>query len=281
MPDIDAVTRLIETVAREEVLPRFRRLQAGEVERKSSLDDPDDIVTAVDRRVEARLSDGLSAIFPSAAILGEESAHARPELLALMNSDKPLWIIDPIDGTKNFARGDERFGIMVSLAIGGATRAAWVHLPAHAQSAQSYVAESGSGTYLNGVRVAVSPQFGQGELRGTIHSRYMPNTLRDAVLRAASGNFQEIANSGCAAIEYTEILRGVSEFTIYYRLLPWDHGAPALILSEAGGCVQHMNGQPYSVRSQNQLTIVARDSFVFQQVRAFLPAPSRVEIEKL
>ena len=77
-PDIDAVTRLIETVSREEVLPRFRRLQTSDIERKFSSGDPEDIVTIVDQNVEKRLMEGFSALTPSTAVIGEEAAHDRP-----------------------------------------------------------------------------------------------------------------------------------------------------------------------------------------------------------
>mgnify|MGYP000620828935 CR=1 FL=1 len=76
--------------------------------------------------------------------------------------------------------------------------------------------------------------------------------------------------SGAAAVEYTDVLRGRKDFVIYYRLLPWDHGTPALILTEAGGMVVHMDGAPYTIASPNQVTVVARSGPVQAQVRACL-----------
>ena len=85
------------------VLPRFANLAEGDVQAKASADDPEDIVTIVDREVETELTRTLAALAPPATVVGEESVHERPELLDLMASDEPLWVIDPIDGTKNFA----------------------------------------------------------------------------------------------------------------------------------------------------------------------------------
>lgn len=76
--------------------------------------------------------------------------------------------------------------------------------------------------------------------------------------------------SGCAAIEYTDILRGRGDFVIYYWLLPWDHAAPAIILTEAGGLVSHVSGRSYTARSESQLTIVARDVVTAAQLRTWL-----------
>jgi fructose-1,6-bisphosphatase/inositol monophosphatase family enzyme len=228
--------------------------------------DPDDIVTVVDRQVEERLSIGLTELVPAASIIGEEAAHRRPELLDLLASDGPLWVIDPIDGTKNFVRGDDGFGIMVAFVMDGHVQAAWISLPARKQT---FVAEAGSGAFLNGVRIRV-PRDSVEVFRGNLLVRYMPAALRQAVTDAMREHFRDAPRAGCAAIEYTDILRGESEFVVYYRLLPWDHAAPACILTEAGGRVVHLDGSVYTARSKNQLTIVARDAFVANQVRAWL-----------
>lgn len=100
--------------------------------------------------------------------------------------------------------------------------------------------------------------------------RYMPGDLGDTVTRAMHGRFRSLRPTGCAAIEYTDILQGEREFVVYYRLLPWDHAAPALLLTEAGGCVAHVAGGFYTARSKSQLTIVARDVGTAGAVRAWL-----------
>ena len=272
VPNIDAVTGLIDDVCQTVVLPRFSGLSGEEIQSKSTSDDTDDIVTVVDRQVEERLSIGLSELLPSASIIGEEAAHSRPELLDLLASDGPLWVIDPIDGTKNFACGDDGFGVMVAFVMSGHIQAAWICLPARKQT---FVAEAGSGAFLNGVRIRV-PQDAVQAFRGNVLVRYMPDGLRQAVTDGMRGHFQEVPRAGCAAIEYTDIVRGESEFVVYYRLLPWDHAAPACILTEAGGRVAHLDGSAYTVRSKNQITVVAQDAFVANQVCAWLePAIKR------
>jgi len=266
-PNIDAVTAFIDDVCQTVVLPRFSALSREEIQSKSTPDDPDDIVTVVDRQVEDRLSIGLAELVPSASIIGEEAAHSRPELLDLLASDGPLWVIDPIDGTKNFARGDDGFGVMVAFVMRGHIQAAWISLPARKQT---FVAEVGSGAFLNGVRIRVPNDSVESVFRGNLLVRYMPDGLRQAVTDAMRGHFRDAPRAGCAAIEYTDIVRGESEFVVYYRLLPWDHAAPACVLTEAGGRVAHLDGSVYTVRSKNQLTVVARDAFVADQVRAWL-----------
>lgn len=265
--DIQAVTGLIEEAARTLVLPRFSRLSVDDVETKTTPGDPEDLVTIVDREVEAHVSEALTALTPSAAVIGEEAAHHRPELLRSLASDQPLWVIDPIDGTKNFAAGDSGFGVMVAYVVEGRAQAAWLVLPARRQT---FVAEAGSGAFVNGERIRVPSAPQEVRSRGAVLVRYMPDGLGEAVTAALDGRVLMRPPSGCAAIEYTDILRGLGDFVIYYRLLPWDHAAPALVLTEAGGLVSHLSGQPYTARSQSQLTIVARDAVTVDQLRAWL-----------
>jgi fructose-1,6-bisphosphatase/inositol monophosphatase family enzyme len=265
--DIQTVTDFIEEAARTLVLPRFSRLSFDDVEAKTTVGDPGDVVTIVDREVEAHLSKALTALAPSAAVIGEEAAHHRPKLLQLLASDQPLWIIDPIDGTKNFAAGDVGFGVMVAYVVEGQAQAAWLVLPARRQT---FVAEAGGGAFVNGERVRVPSAPQESRSRGAVLARYMPEGLGEAVTDALRGRVRMQRPSGCAAVEYTDILSGLGDFVIYYRLLPWDHAAPALILTEAGGLVSHLSGQSYTARSENQLTIVARNRGTANQLRAWL-----------
>jgi fructose-1,6-bisphosphatase/inositol monophosphatase family enzyme len=246
-PDIDAVTELVDEITQAAILPRFRQLSREEVEQKSTPADPDDIVTVVDRQVEEQLTHALMTLMPSAAVIGEEAVHCRPELLQLLASDGPVWLLDPIDGTKNFARGDDGFGVMLAWVVGGTTQAAWILLPARGQT---FVAEAGSGAFLNGVRARVPLPPREGRLRGSLLVRYMPGSLGETVAQATRGRFHAVPDSGCAAVEYTDILGGRREFAVYYRLLPWDHAAPALMLAEGADVSSTSTGHltPYARR---------------------------------
>src|SRR3954470_20892855 len=142
--DVDAVTLLIAQVAREAVMPKFRALRDHEVHHKPTAGHKDDIVTDADRRAEAQLTEGLLSLMPSACVVAEEAAHDDPAIVGLVHGDRPVWIVDPLDGTSNFAAGSDAFGIMVGLALDGAVRFGWIHLPARAEV---YVAESGAGAF--------------------------------------------------------------------------------------------------------------------------------------
>jgi fructose-1,6-bisphosphatase/inositol monophosphatase family enzyme len=257
------VTALLRSAVDEEILPRFRCLEPGEVLAKATPGDPDDIVTTIDRRVEERLTAALRDIAP---VLGEEAAHACPSLTKLIDDDAAVWLLDPIDGTKTFAGGGDGFGLMLAFVVGGITRASWVLLPARGLT---YVAEEGAGVFRNGtpvkvVRSACEPP------RGALYVRYMTPEHAAALEGALTAHHQPTPGTGCAAIEYTNVLEGRLEFAIYHRLHPWDHAPVAFLLVEAGGRVEHLDGTPYGPRSRDQVTIVADGPELARRVRGLV-----------
>jgi fructose-1,6-bisphosphatase/inositol monophosphatase family enzyme len=266
-PDIDAVTALITEAVAELMLPRFGHLRAEDVRSKASASDPGDLVTVVDREMEERLTRGLRDLAPSAVVVGEEAVHKTPALLEHVGGDDPVWLLDPLDGTRNFARGNADLGVLLAWVTGGLVRAGWLVLPARDET---FVAEAGSGAFRNGDRISVPAGPPPEPWRGSVYVRFMPEPLTAAITEASVGRFQPLAECGCAAVEYANVLEARKEFALYYRLLPWDHAAPALILAEGGGCVEHLNGQPYRVRSSDQVTVVARDGRISERVRGWL-----------
>jgi fructose-1,6-bisphosphatase/inositol monophosphatase family enzyme len=269
---IDAVSELLAEIVGEEILPRFRRLRAADVEAKVTIGDPEDIVTIVDRIVEARLERALTMLLPGSVVVGEEGVHVDPRRLGALGCDHSVWLVDPLDGTKNFARGDDAFGTMIALHERGQTRAAWIALPARDET---YVAIQEAGTCLNGRRVQVpagcvqvpATSASASHLRGSCYTRFMTNDLAELVERRARAGG---AGAGAAAVEYTGIVRGEKDFVIYHRLLPWDHAPGALVLVEAGGRVESLDGSPYRPGGGDRLTVLGRSPSVCATVRGWL-----------
>lgn len=100
--DPEAVAAIIREVARDEVLPRYKTLEAHEVRSKSH---PGDLVTAADEAAELALAARLRDLLPGSVVVGEEGTAANPGLLDRLTEDAPVWVLDPIDGTRNFAHG--------------------------------------------------------------------------------------------------------------------------------------------------------------------------------
>ncbi len=135
--DIDRVTALIAEIAAEEIMPRFTKLAAGDVREKA----PGDLVTIADEATEHRLTPLLTQLLPGSCVLGEEGAAASPALFDRLAGDAPVWVIDPVDGTSNFAAGAGDFGVMVALVRHDAVLAGWIHDP---RTGETVTAEQGA-----------------------------------------------------------------------------------------------------------------------------------------
>jgi fructose-1,6-bisphosphatase/inositol monophosphatase family enzyme len=265
--DAAEIGALIRTVAREELGPRFRRLDAAQVFAKATVTDPDDIVTEADLAVERRLGDELRARLPGSVVVGEEAASTTPALLAALTGEAPVWIVDPLDGTRNFAAGKEAFGSMVALARGGATRMAWIYL--FAEDAL-FVAEAGAGAFENGRRLEAAPPDAAARSTGTVYTRHMPPPLRAATEARAREGFTLARPVGCAAVEYARLMRGEKEFVVYFRLLPWDHAPGGLLLTEAGGAARRLDGVTYGPTDASQPLLLTRHASIWEPVRSAL-----------
>ena len=117
-----AVYALMRTAAERAILPHYRSLAAHEIVTKSASDAITDVVTIADHEAEAILGAGLARLLPEASIVGEEAVEADPAVLERLG-DALCWIVDPLDGTNNFAAGKPPFGILIALTEYGETNA--------------------------------------------------------------------------------------------------------------------------------------------------------------
>lgn len=247
-------------------MPSFRSLRPEDIQSKDTPGDPADLVTVVDQAAERYLIAALSDVVPGAAFIGEEAVCENPALLDALDGSAPAWLIDPIDGTKNFAHGHPDFGVMLALVERGRTRASWMSVPAAQPSGYTVTAERDGGTRVNGVRAECARDV-PSTPRGTIHSRMMPADTARHVVNTLAGTYTPHASTGSAATEYAAVIRGDKDFVIYYRLLPWDHAPGALAITEAGGAAIHLNGDAYSPLSPNQVTIFAASPELAEAIR--------------
>jgi fructose-1,6-bisphosphatase/inositol monophosphatase family enzyme len=262
---LDKLGQVLREVAQTEIVPRFRHLAPSDVIGKPSVEDPHDLVTAADRAAEAALTERLPALAPGSTVVGEEAVAADPSVLQRLRGSAPVWIVDPLDGTKNFAAGRGPFGTMVALVERGTLLASGIYLP---ESDRVFLAERGLGTYLDGVRIEPRTPT-SGVLAGTATVRLMPPELAAPVL-ARAATHRQIAPVVCAAYEYTQIAAGLKDYTLYYRLLPWDHAPGALLVREAGGVVRHPDGRDYDLFDPSEPTLLSPDEPTWQRARAEL-----------
>jgi len=232
---VEQVAAAIREVGNAEVVPRFRALAANDVMEKT----PGDLVTIADQECERVLSQRLRALRDLPCV-GEEAASENPALLDLVADAEATWVIDPIDGTRNFVSGDTNFVVMVSLVEAGETSAAWIW---HPKTDAMLTAQQGLGTRRNG---AALPAVVRGEQRtGILKRRYMDEPARSRLGDFPAGIGRDVPAFNSAGIEYGALVDGTIDFLFYWRTLPWDHSPGGLIAAEAGLKVARPDGSPY------------------------------------
>lgn len=224
-------------------MPRFRRLEEGSVRTKSG---PLDLVTVADEAAEELITEGLSRLFPGALIVGEEAASRTPGLLGRLAEVDLAIVVDPIDGTSNYAAGVPLFGVMAAVISGGEVVASVIHDPVSDDTAVAVRGEGAWTETADGARIALKAAAPVDPSRMTGHAswRYLPQRLRDRVAL----NLPRVAGSWdyrCAAHEYRVLAAGHCHFLIFNRLMPWDHLPGWLLHQEAGGYCAHFDGSAY------------------------------------
>jgi len=261
-PDIDHVAALVAEVAAEEMVPRFRALADGEVREKG----PGDVVTIVDELCEERLTRGLADLLPGSVVVGEEAAAADDRVIDRLDGDDPVWIIDPLDGTRNFADGKAAFVSMVALVHGGELIGAWIHDP---NAGLTAVAERGAGAWISGRRLAVARGGPLDGLSGAF-AKPARGPRREAAERLGKAlrHDERITSAG---LTYIELASGQLDIGLFSRLWPWDHAPGVLIYREAGGFeALTPSGTRYTPRRRDGALLCASDDETWRRISGLI-----------
>jgi fructose-1,6-bisphosphatase/inositol monophosphatase family enzyme len=266
--DIHRVGDILAAAARSEIMPRFRKLTAAQIRRKSSASD---LVTEADDAAEAAIATALTAAFPGAVVIGEEGTHREPVLLDTIADAELAFIVDPVDGTRNFASHLPLFGVMTAVTVRGEVVAGVIHDPICRDCAY---AVRGGGAWIeeeDGTRrpLNVADPVPVAEMDGFIGTNFLPEALRRTV-NANLGRLATTASLRCAAHEYRMAAAGHCHLLFYNRLWPWDHAAGWLLHREAGGYSAHFDGTPYRPTHFDGGLICAPDEASWHLARAAL-----------
>ena len=243
---IDDALRLGEILsraARTEIMPRFGGLTAKEVREKSSRFD---VVTDADDAAELAISAALAAAYPESVVIGEEATARDPRLLDVIGVADLAFVLDPLDGTKNFASGLPLFGVMAAATVRGEVVLAAIHDPVCRNTAFALRGEGAWTQSEDGSRadLKVAGAVPVREMDAIVGTNFLPEPLRTTVNRNLS-RLRITSWLRCAAHEYRMAAAGHTDLLFYNKLMPWDHAAGWLLHQEAGGYSAHFDGTPY------------------------------------
>ncbi|OKJ75010.1 inositol monophosphatase family protein [Streptomyces sp. CB02460] len=262
LTDIEAAVR---AAAAAEIMPRYRQLAAHEVIEKNG---PHDLVTVADRRAEEHLTASLGRLLPGSVVVGEEAVHADPKVYEALGGDAPVWIVDPVDGTRQFVRGEPGFCTLVALAHRGELLASWTYAPALDEMA---VAVRGRGARVDGTPIHAGSPAPDAVLRVAMsHPDYTTDEQKAALLGLRAEGFAA-RPCGSAGLEYLAVARGELDAVAFNWEYAWDHAAGLLLVAEAGGTQSTLSGEPFRIAGGNALPFTAaRDRATAGRVLAAL-----------
>jgi fructose-1,6-bisphosphatase/inositol monophosphatase family enzyme len=268
VPELAVLVELLRSAARAEILPRFRRLGAGDVRQKTG---PLDLVTEADEAAERLITAVILWHFTGSVVVGEEAASADPARLALLADADLAFVVDPIDGTANFAAGLPLFGVMAAVVVRGEVVAAAIHDPIGDDTALALRGEGAWTETPEGRRseLHVAAPVPAEQMTGNVSWRYLPEPLRGTVC----ANLPRLGGSWdyrCAAHQYRMAAAGHCHLLFFNRLMPWDHAPGWLLHREAGGYSARLDGSDYTPLHTDGGLICAPDRDSWEAVRAVL-----------
>ncbi|WMT92721.1 inositol monophosphatase [Pelagibacterium sp. H642] len=264
----DAICSTVVAVGKAIVLPGFFNLELLPVRTKTNIDD---LVTDADEGAERALESELSRLLPGALFVGEEMVARDASALAAIGEAETAIIVDPIDGTWNFANGVPLFGMMVAITRYGETIAGAIHYPLTGETIR---ARKGHGAFLhtpqgatNRLRVRAGRPVG--EMAGLVAIPLFARSQQNDLAHRCT-TFSRVTNFRCSAYEYRLIAQGSMDFSLNAGLMPWDHAAGTLIHHEAGGYAALLDGRFYTPTLTQGHLLLAQDKQRWEAVRSVL-----------
>ena len=255
---------LIRRAARAEIMPRFRTLDAGEIGTKK---DENDLVTAADTGAEAMITRGLQIAFPHALVVGEEAVSRKPDLLKGIAEAELCFIIDPVDGTWNFAKGMPLFATIIAVCRFGQPVLGLIYDPVGddlivTDNTSPSVWQTRTGRQRP-IHTADSKPLDR--LQGYMHIRMMPPADR-ALMWSKVGVLAYVGTLRCAAHEYRLVATGAMDFLLSGHLNCWDHAAGVLLCQQAGGKSAMLDGTAYNASMTSGYLLTASSEAVWDAV---------------
>lgn len=264
--DAQTVAEILHDAAVAEILPRFRHLGAGAIREKTSAED---LVTDADVAAEKFIAAAIAKAFPGSIVVGEEGVSERPGLLDELEGANLAFVVDPVDGTKNFASGLPLFGVMAAVIAGGEIVGGIIHDPIGGDWSIGVRGEGAWTLTTDGktIDLHVAEAKAASRMSGTASWSTLPEPLRSQVC-ANLAKTRSAANYRCAAHEYRMIASGSSHFALFSKLNVWDHAAGWLLHREAGGFSGRFDGSTYLPSHRDGGLLYAPDEASWHDLQA-------------
>jgi len=260
LPSLKILRALVRMCSEEELMPRF-----ADVGR--SLKRDGSIVTEADHAMQDRVQQELAAHWPQYAFLGEEMPATEHAKLAT-SQEQGLWVLDPLDGTSNFAAGIPFFSVSLALLIRGQVEIGMVYDPVRDEA---FYAQRGVGSWLNGLSLGTRAPLGLPVARSiaVVDFKRLESGLAGRL--GANPPYGSQRNFGSSALDWCWLADGRFHIYLHGGQKLWDYAAGSLILSEAGGLAETLAGESvFAAGLASRSVIAARDADLFREWSTWL-----------
>lgn len=261
------IIQIVRTAAKTQILPRFQNLAPGDIATKK---DRFDLVTEADEQAELALTKALRQLLPDALVVGEEAVSANPALRDKIAEAELAVVLDPVDGTWNFANSLPLFGVILSVMRHGTPVFGLLYDPVM----DDWISANSEGpatlTRADGTQSTLSVSQGghPADMSGFAHF-YLLGQEQQRHLAAKFTDLGRVWSLRCSCHEYRTVARGNADFIISGELNPWDHAAGVLICQRAGGVAKMLDGRDYNAAHKTGFLLTAPDNESWEQLRAF------------
>lgn len=266
---VPQVRDLLITAADTLIVPRFQTLETDDVRTKST---PTDLVTIADVETEEWLTPRLSGLLPGSVVVGEEAVATDGRVLDQLDGDAPVWVVDPVDGTRNFANGSDTFVTMLALVQNGIPCFGMIWRPLKRELLWA-VKGNGAWKEIQGhepiqlkTRSDVPPV---GTLAGSVSFKWLDQDDQQRVRKNVDKVSMPVG-LGCSGEEYARLAEGRTDYAVFGLLNAWDHCPGLAIVREAGGIDALSSAAPYTTAARRERLLVAANPATMTTVRETL-----------
>jgi len=254
LPDLEKLRQIVINTAREELLPRFTRVSRNEKADGS-------FITEADLAAQQRIETELKKHWPDIACLGEEMSEAEQDSL-IKDQSRPLWILDPLDGTSNFAASLPFFSISLALLYQGEIVLGLVYDPSRDEC---FSARKGVGAWLNDTALGQHRPLGPlKKATALVDFKRLPSQLAHRLLDDTP--FSSQRSHGSVALDWCWMAAGRCHVYLHGKQKLWDYAAGYLVFSEIGGHACTLTGeQVYQPNLEPHSAVASLDQRLFQE----------------
>lgn len=243
---LQQVEAIIKNLAEQEIMPRYNRV-AFEFKADGSL------VTEADTAMQQAVTEALNKYWPEYALLGEEMSEQEQQALLDSHDFQGLWVLDPLDGTSNFASAIPIFSVSLALLQQGDVRLGLIYDPVRQEC---FSAIKGQGAWLNGrkLKLQIEKQL-LDQCIAQVDFKRLPPAMASQI--ATTHPFASQRNFGSGALDWCWLAAGRSQLYVHGGQKLWDYLAGQLILREAGGIAETFEGDDIYINQLSKRSVVA------------------------